>query len=57
MDGGAQSAVVKRIRSAWGKFRELEPLFLVRDMSLRLKGSIYTQCVRTAMLLGVRHGV
>ena len=44
MDGGAQSAVVKRVRSAWGKCREFEPLFLVRDMALRLKGSIYAVC-------------
>ena len=44
MDGCPQSILMKRIRSTWGMFRGLKPLFLVTDLLLRLKGSIYAQC-------------
>ena len=58
IEGGAPSAVVKSIRSAWGKFRELEPLILVRDISLRLKCSIYMYSVlEQQCCMGVKHGV
>ena len=35
-DGGADSAVVARVRSAWKKFRELSPILTQKGASLML---------------------
>ena len=50
--GGAESASVTRIRCAWAKFRELSGLLTKKEVSLRMKGRVYTVCVRSAMLYG-----
>lgn len=50
--GGVESATVFRVRCAWSKFRELSDLLTNKEVSLRLKGKIYTTCVRSAMLYG-----
>ena len=51
-NGGSNSASVGRIRCAWGKFRELCGFLLKKDVSLRLKGRVYTSCVRSTMVYG-----
>jgi hypothetical protein len=51
-DGGADSAVVARVRSAWKKFRELLPILTHKGTSLKLKGKIYESCVRSCMIYG-----
>ena len=51
-DGGADSAVVTRIRCAWKKFRELSPMLTHSGASLKMKGKIYTSCVRSCMTYG-----
>ena len=44
-DGGADSAVVTRVRSAWKKFKELAPILTLRGASLKLKFSMYMEAV------------
>jgi len=51
-DGGADSAVVARVRSAWKKFRELSPILTSKRISLSLKGKIYASCVRSCLVYG-----
>ena len=48
--GGCEAATVTRIRTAWGKFRELLPILTTKSLSLRTRGSIYNLCIRGAML-------
>ena len=51
-DGGADSAVVARVRCAWKKFRELSPILTSKGASLALKGRVYKSCVRSCMVYG-----
>jgi hypothetical protein len=51
-DGGADSAVVARVRSAWKKFRELAPILTFKGASLKIKGKVYESCVRSCMVYG-----
>ena len=44
-DGGADSAVVARVQSAWKKFRELSQILTRKGASLLLKGKVYRSCV------------
>ena len=48
--GGCDLSVVKRVRCAWGKFRELLPLLTSRGLSLTTRGHIYTTYIRTVLL-------
>ena len=50
--GGAEEACRTRVRCAWSKFRELMPILTSRGASLKLKGKIYRECVRSAMVYG-----
>ena len=50
--GGAEASTVARVRSGWKKFRELLPLLTSRIFSHKVKGRLYTACVRSAMLYG-----
>lgn len=50
--GGAEEAVIARIRSGWKKFRDLLPVLTCRGFSLRSKGRVYQACVRSVMLYG-----
>jgi hypothetical protein len=50
--GGAENASRVRIRSAWKKFRELSPILTERGASLKLKGKVYSACVRSALTYG-----
>jgi hypothetical protein len=51
-DGGADSAVVARVRCAWKKFRELAPILAHKGASLAIKGKLYVSCVRSCMIYG-----
>ena len=51
-EGGADAAVVPRIRSAWRKFRELSPLITKKGISLKHKSVLYKACVISCMLYG-----
>ena len=49
-DGGADSAVVARVRCAWKKFRELFPILTFKGALLKLKDKVYGSCVRSCMM-------
>ena len=52
MDGDADAAVEARIRTGWNKFRQLVPLITNRDISLIMRGTLYSSCVQSSMLHG-----
>ena len=43
---------VARIRIGWNKFRQLVPLLTNKDVSLIMRGRLYSSCVRSSMLYG-----
>ena len=49
---GAEEASRARVRSAWGKFRDLRMLLTARGASLRVKGKIYRACVQRVLVYG-----
>ena len=48
--GGCESAVTSRVRIGWMKFIKCGELLRGRRFSLRMKGTVYRSCVRSAML-------
>ena len=46
-DGGYDSAVTARVRSASKKFREYLSMLTGKGFSLKLKGKVYDTCVRS----------
>ena len=46
------AAVEARIRIGWNKFRQLVPLHTNKDVSLIMRGRLYSSCVRSSMLHG-----
>ena len=48
-DGGCDSAVKTRVRSAWKKFHEYLPILTGKGFSLKLKGKVYATCVSCLM--------
>ena len=46
-DGGCDSTLTARVRSAWKKFRE--PILTGKGFSLKLKGKVYATCVSCLM--------
>ena len=52
VDGDAEAAVEARIRIGWNKFRQLVPLLTNKDVSLIMRGRLYSSCVRSSMLHG-----
>jgi len=52
VDGDADAAVETRIRIAWNKFRHLVPVLTNKDISLIVRGRLYSSCVRSSMLHG-----
>ena len=52
VDGDADAAVEARIRIGWNKFRQLVPLLTNKDLSLIMRGRLYSSCVRSSMLHG-----
>jgi len=55
-DGGCDSAVTARVRSAWKKFREYLPILAEKGFSLKLKGKVYATCV-SCLMMAVRPGL
>ena len=51
-DGGADEAVVARIRKGWSNFKELLPFLTDKYITLAVRGKVYEACVRNAMLYG-----
>jgi len=51
VDGDADAAVIK-IRIGWNKFRQLVPLLTNKDISLIVKGRLYSSCVWSNTLHG-----
>ena len=52
VDGDADAAVEASIRIGWNKFRQLVPLLTNKDVSLIMRGRLYSSCVRSRMLHG-----
>jgi len=52
VDGHADATVETRIRIGWNKFRQLVPLLTNKDISLTVRGRLYSSCVRSSMLHG-----
>ena len=45
VDGDADAAVEAQIRIGWDKFRQLVPLLTNKDVSLIMRGRLYSSCV------------
>jgi len=45
VDGDADAAVEARLRIGWNKFRQLVPLLTNKDVSLIMRGRLYSSCV------------
>jgi len=43
--GNADAAVETRIRIGWNEFRQLVPLLTSKDISLIVRGKLYSSCV------------
>jgi len=52
VDGDADAAVEARIRIGWNKLRQLVPLLTNKDVSLIMRGRLYSSCVRSSVLHG-----
>jgi len=52
VDGDADAAVENRIRIGWNKFRQLIPLPTNKDISLIVRGRLYSSCMQNGMLHG-----
>ena len=50
--GGCDSAIAARCCVAWGKFRRLLPILTSKHLSPKVRGKVYSACVRSAMLHG-----
>ena len=50
--GGCDSAIVARCCAAWGKFRKLLPILTSKHLPPKVRGKVYTACVRSVMLHG-----
>jgi len=51
-DGGCDSAVTARDRSAWKTFRKYLPILTGKGFSLKLKGKVYATCVSSCLTHG-----
>jgi len=52
VDGDADAAVEAIIRTGWNKFRQLVPLLTNKDVSLIIRGRLYSSCLRSSVLHG-----
>jgi len=53
VDGDADPAVETRIWIGWNKFRQLVPLLTNKDISLTVRGRLYSNGVQSSMLHGI----
>ena len=51
-DGNVEVAISARIRSAWGKFKELSSILVAKKVSNKMKGRVYVAGVRSCLLYG-----
>jgi hypothetical protein len=51
-NGGAQQAVRARIKTAWMKWREISPLLVRKDITLKIRALAYKIYIRSALLYG-----
>jgi len=49
---GAGEPMKMRVRCAWNKFRELQPISTNRGASLKIKGKINRACVHSVLVYG-----
>ena len=49
VDGDADAAMETRIQIGWNKFRQLVPLLTNKDISLTVRGRLYSSCVCEAV--------
>jgi len=52
VDRDADAAVETGIRIGWNKFRQLVLLLSNKDISLAVRGRLYSSCVQSSMLHG-----
>ena len=52
VDGDADAAVETKLRIGWNKFRQLVLLLTNKDISLSLRGRLYSSNVRSSTLHG-----
>ena len=52
VDGDADAAAETRIRIGWNKYRQLLSLHTNKDISLIVRGRLYSRCVQSCMLHG-----
>ena len=52
VDGGCRKAITTRVRAGWKKFKDLSSILCGKGWSLRMKGILYSTCVRTVMTYG-----
>jgi len=50
VDGDADAAAEASLRIVWNKFRQLIPLLTNKDISLIVRGKLYSSCVRSSVL-------
>jgi len=48
----ADATVETRIQIGWNKFRQLVPMLTNKDLSLKVRGRLYSSCVQRSMLHG-----
>jgi len=51
-DRDTDAAVETRIQTGWNKFMQLVPVLTNKDISLTVRGRLYSSCVRSSMLHG-----
>jgi len=56
VDGDADAAVDSRIRIGCNKFRQLVPVLTNKDISLIVRGRLYSSCVQSSLLHGSETG-
>jgi len=52
VDGDADASVENRIRIGWNNFGQLIPLLTNKDISLKVRGRLYSSCTQSSMLHG-----
>ena len=50
--GGCDRAIAARCCAAWSKFRKLLPILTSKHISFKIRGKVFTACVRSTMLHG-----
>jgi len=55
VNGDADAAVQTRTLIGWNKLRQLVPLLTNKDISLIVRGRLYSSCVQSSMLHGSKN--